>query len=111
MQRLLADRAHDPLARLAVDLFVYTVRKSIGALVAALGGVRSLVFTGGMGARSAVVRAEITHGLEFLGVTLDAAKNDEHAPIVSAAGSACTVYVVKTDEEAVIARHVHACLG
>lgn len=113
MRALLERRAHDPRARLAVDLFVYGVQKAIAALVVATGGLRSLVFTGGIGARSAIVRAEICEGLAFLGVTLDAAANAAHAPVISGVGTQapCTVRALVTDEEVVIARHVRRCLS
>ena len=110
MRKLLAARDSDPRARLAVDLFVYTLQKAIGALAVSLGGLGSLVFTGGIGARSSVVRAEVCARLAFLGVALDAAKNEESAAIISAPGPRCTVRVIETDEEVVIARHVRACL-
>jgi acetate kinase len=105
MRALLDARASDPQSALAVELFCYAARKQIGALVAALGGLETLVFTGGMGARSAVIRAEICTGLGHLGATLDPSANEASAPVISQAGAACTVRVVVTDEEQVIARH------
>ena len=111
MKALLRARDHDERARLAVELFVYVARKEIGALAAALGGLRSLVFTGGMGEHSAVVRSEIAAGLDFLGVSLDEDRNGTGAAIVSREGSPCTVFVVVTDEESVIARHVEASVS
>jgi acetate kinase len=111
MQLLLAAREHDARAQLAVELFVYTAAKTIGALTAALGGLRTLVFTGGIGVHSPVVREEIARRLTFLGVAIDAAKNLANAPVISPTGSACAVHVIETDEEWMIARHVERCLA
>ena len=68
MQELLAQEASDPRARLAVDIFCYQVRKWIGAFAAALGGLDTLVFSGGIGEHAPAVRARICGGLSFLGV-------------------------------------------
>jgi acetate kinase len=111
MRTLLNERAADPRSALAVEMFCYTARKQIGALAAALGGLETLVFTGGIGARSAVVRAEICDGLAHLGVVLDSTANKADAPIISSADAACTVHVVVTDEELVIARHAAKLVG
>ena len=111
MEKLLATRDQDPQARLAVDLFVYTAAKIVGALAVALGGLRTLVFTGGMGAHSAAIRAGIASRLAFLGVTLDATRNLAHAAVISPPGASCMVHVIETDEETVIAHHVERCLA
>jgi len=104
--RDLLDRADtDPQARIAIDLFCYTARKYIGALAAVLGGVDTLVFTGGIGERAAPVRESICAELAFLGVTLDAERNAAHAPIISHAAGAVTIRVLPTDEDLMIARH------
>ena len=105
MKRLLEQRATDTRSALAVDVFCYQARKWIGALAAALGGVDVLVFTGGIGERSADVRREICAGLGHLGVVLDDARNTACQPIISAEGGACVTRVVATDEERMIARH------
>jgi acetate kinase len=104
---LLARRARDPRAALAIDVFVWSARKWVGAMAAALGGMESLVFTGGIGQHAAPVRSAIADGLAHLGVAIDAAANDAQAAVVSPPGARCTVYVVATDEERVIA--LHAC--
>jgi len=103
MQRLLAQRTADPRAALAVDAFCYCARKTIGALAAVLGGLDTLVFTGGIGEHAAPVRAEICEGLAHLGIALDAGRNAAGAAIISGAGS-CEVRVMRTDEEREIAR-------
>jgi len=110
MQTLLARRADEPGAREAVELFCYSVRKHVGALAAVLGGLDTLVFTGGIGEHAAPVREEICRGLEHLGIRLDARRNAAHAAVVSAAESRCTVRVVPTDEDLMIARHTRAAL-
>ena len=79
-------------------------RKAIGALAATMGGVDTIVFSGGIGERAAPVRARIARGLEHLGVQLDDARNEAGAPIVSTDASRCTVRVLRTDEESIIAR-------
>ncbi|HLK12474.1 MAG TPA: acetate/propionate family kinase [Candidatus Binatia bacterium] len=111
MRTLLARRDGEPPAREAVELFCYSVRKHVGALATVLGGLDTLVFTGGIGERAAPVREEICRGLEHLGVRLDARRNAAHAPVVSAAESRCTVRVVPTDEDLMIARHTRAALA
>ena len=111
MRELLAARQSEPRATLAVEMFCWSCRKAVGALAAALGGLDTLVFTGGIGENAAPVRAEICAGLAHLGVTLDAASNEAGAPLVSAAGSRCAVRVVRTDEDLIIARHARRLLA
>lgn len=98
----------DRRARLAIDIFCARARKYIGAYLAALGGADAVVFTGGIGENSAEVRARICKGLEWLGLTLDAARNKAAVAgkegEVSAAGSRLKAMVICTDEELLIAR-------
>jgi acetate kinase len=110
MKTLLERRDRDPQAALAVAMFCYQARKTIGALAAGLGGLDTLVFTGGIGERAAPVRAEICQGLGLLGVRLDPARNAAHAETVSATESPCAVRVIDTNEELMIARHCRAVL-
>lgn len=102
-------------AALALELFACRVRKYLGAYAAALGGLGAVAFTGGIGERSAVMRGRICAGLEFFGVTLDAAVNQsgggKEAAQISAAGSAVSVWVIPTDEERQMAREVAEVLG
>ena len=109
MRRLLELRATDPRAALAIDAFCYHARKAIGALAAVLGGVETLVFTGGIGERAPAIRAEICQGLDHLGIALDAAGNAAGAPIIST--GRCEVRVMRTDEEREIARATRDVLG
>ncbi|NOY52111.1 MAG: acetate/propionate family kinase [Deltaproteobacteria bacterium] len=105
MKELLAKEEKDPRAKDAVDLFCYQARKFLGGLTAALGGLDTLVFTGGIGEHAAKIRRRICDGLEFLELTLDPERNRSHAPIISASGSRVTVRVTHTNEELMIARH------
>jgi acetate kinase len=107
MVKLLERAASDSRARLAVAMFGYAVRKAIGALAAALGGVDLLVFTGGIGEHAAEIRAEACRGLEAFGIALDPAKNARGEGLISTASSRCAVRVIATDEDVVIARHAH----
>lgn len=105
MRVLLEKRATEPHAAQAIELFCYIARKHIGALTATLGGLDTLVFTGGIGERAAPVRWMICHGLDYLGIRLDPGKNDTHEQIISMENSPCTVRVTHTDEDLMIARH------
>jgi acetate kinase len=106
MRDLLRTEARDPRAREAVELFCHQARKWIGSLAAVLGGVDTLVFSGGIGENSPVVRARICSGLRFLGIRLDRRRNVTSAPLISPPRSRLRVRVIKADEESVIARSV-----
>jgi acetate kinase len=110
MKTLLAKRDSDPRAAEAVAMFCRSVRKEIGAFAAVLGGLDTLVFTGGIGERAPAVREEICRDLGHLGVRLDAARNNDREDVISAAQSACMVRVVATNEELMIARHTRAVI-
>jgi len=109
MRELLALEATDPRAAEAVAMFCYQAKKWIGAYAAALGGLDTLVFSGGVGENSPLIRARICAGLEFLGIQLDEARNTQAAPVapvISTTGGRVTVRVIRTDEERMIARSV-----
>jgi acetate kinase len=108
---LLAACANDPKAEEAIGVFCYQAKKFIGAYAAALGGIDALVFTGGIGERSPDVRARICEGLGFLGIEIDAASNGENAETISATGSKVRVRTIKTNEEAMIARHTRQAVN
>jgi acetate kinase len=108
---LLAREASDPAAADALAVFVHHVRMAIGSLAATIDGVDTLVFSAGIGENSPAVRARVCRGLAHLGVALDDARNDAGAPVISTDASACTVRVIRTDEEAVIARDTQRLLG
>jgi acetate kinase len=105
MKVLLEQRQTNPAAAMAVEMFCYQVRKFIGAFAAVLGGLDTLVFTGGIGERAAAVRAEICYGLEHLGVEIDLSANAGNTEVISVAASRCAVRVIETDEDLMIARH------
>jgi acetate kinase len=111
MKTLLETRANDLRAAEAVAMFCYQARKTIGAYAAALGGLDTLVFTGGIGERAAEVRAEICDGLGFLGIVVDRASNARDADVISAIGGTCVVRVAQTDEDLMIARHTCDCIA
>jgi acetate kinase len=98
---LLEREAGDERAREALAIFCYQAKKWIGAFAAALGGVDTLVFAGGIGENSAPIRRRICEGLQFLGIEIDQAPNERHAASISS--GAVTVRVIRTDEESVIA--------
>jgi acetate kinase len=103
MRDLLASK--EPRAGLAVDIYCYRVRRELGSLAAALGGIDALVFTAGVGENSAVIRERICRDAEWLGVALDPAANAKGGPRISAPGSRVSAWVVPTNEELMIARH------
>jgi len=106
MRDLLEHEKRDVRAAEAVALFCYQAKKWIGAYAAALGGLDTLVFAGGIGENAPAVRARICEGLRFLGIKLDAARNARSAAKISTGGSLVTVRVIPTDEELMIARSV-----
>jgi acetate kinase len=111
MRDLLSRQSSDVRAAEAVALFCYQLKKWIGAFAAALGGLDTLVFAGGIGENAAEVRARACDGLEFLGIELDAARNAAHGPVLSTDGSRVQVRVIRTDEESMIARAVYRLLN
>ena len=111
MGDLLKVEADDVRARDAVALFCYQIKKYIGAYAAALGGLDTLVFAGGIGEKAPVVRARICAGLGFLGIELEAASNEQNADVISKDGGRVKVRVIRTNEELVIARSVCRVLG
>ena len=105
MRRLLESRDRDGKARLAVEMFCYQTRKSIGAMAAVLDGIDMLVFTGGIGEHAAPIRAEISAELGHLGIILEQVANQRSAERISAAAAKCDVRVIATDEDREIAVH------
>ncbi len=105
MQDLLQKAPSDPRAEEAVAVFCHVAKKFLGALTAALGGLETLVFTGGIGENAPAIRERICAGLESLGIRLDRNANDRNNAVISSADAGVTVRVMPTDEEAMIARH------
>ncbi|MBV5272355.1 MAG: acetate/propionate family kinase [Lamprocystis purpurea] len=98
----------DPRAAAAIEYFVYAMTKYVGAYTAVLGGLDALVFTAGIGERSAIVRAGLCRALSWLGVTLDEAGNAGNGPRISTDDSRVSVWVIPTNEELMIAQHTLA---
>jgi acetate kinase len=110
MHELLAREMQDVRAAEAVAIFCYQAKKWIGAFAAALGGLDTLIFAGGIGENSPVVRQRICERLDFLGVEINDVRNAENAAVISAGNGRVTVRVIRTDEELMIARSVRAIL-
>jgi acetate kinase len=106
MRTLLASEV--PLAKLAVEYFVYHVVKTAGALAASMGGIDGLVFTAGIGERSPEIRGRVLRRLGWLGFSLDEAANRAGGPLLTRADSRVHAYTIPTNEEVVIARHALA---
>jgi acetate kinase len=106
MRELLLREKKDIRAAEAVALFCYHAKKWIGSFAAALGGLDTLVFAGGIGENAPPVRARICEGLGFLGIELDKARNAKNAAVISALGGRVAVRVIRTDEELMIARSI-----
>jgi len=104
MRDLLARSPTDRRAAEAVAVFCYQIRKCIGAYMAVLGGLDTLVFTGGIGENSPEIRERVCDPLGCFGIRLDAQANAAGSRIISGPGSPVTVHVIRTDEESVIAR-------
>jgi len=111
MRDLLEHERQDVRAAEAVALFCYQVKKWIGAFAAALGGLDTLVFAGGIGENVPIVRARICEELGFLGIELEEERNAGNEGVISAAASRVAVRVIHTDEELMIARSVCRVLG
>jgi acetate kinase len=111
MRDLLSREVAEVRAAEAVALFCYQATKWVGAFAAALGGLDTLVFSAGIGERSATIRARICEGLDFLGIELHNARNAAHAAVISTDASRVTVHVMQTDEALMIARSVSRVLS
>jgi acetate kinase len=105
---------NDRRARLAIDIFCYRARKYLGAYLAAMNGADAIVFTGGIGANSAEIRAKVCDGLQWMGLELDDTENRSHPAgwegLISKEGCRLAAYVIPTDEELLIARDTVRCV-
>jgi acetate kinase len=101
----------DPAAGEAIALFVHRIVRELGSLIAALGGIDALVFSGGIGEHDAMTRAEVVNGSRWIGAVLDPDRNSRGDLQISADDSAVSVWAVPTDEERLIARHTAAVLS
>ncbi|MEO6454809.1 MAG: hypothetical protein ABIN97_12085, partial [Ginsengibacter sp.] len=106
MRELMKIEDTDNRAKEAIELFCYQTKKWIGSFAAALGGLDTLVFSGGIGEHSPEVRSKICDNLEFLGIELDEIKNRNNEGIISTEKSRVSVHVIKTNEELMIAKLV-----
>ena len=111
LRDLLARDSGDIRAAEAVALFCYQAKKWIGSFAAALGGLDTLVFAGGIGENSPLIRSRICDQLGFLGIELGEERNTKSAPLISTDGGRVAVRVIRTDEEIMIARSVARVLG
>jgi len=106
MRELLVLEHTATLAAVAVTSYVYHIKKQIGALAAAMKGLDMLVFTGGIGENSDVIRERICDGLEFLGIRIHPKHNKHHKAEISSKSGSVKVLVMPTDEERMIAHHI-----
>lgn len=106
MRDLLARERADERAADAIEMFCRQAKKFVAAYAAVLGGLDTLVFSGGIGENSAVIRARVCEGLGFLGIELDSARNHANGAVISSDAARVMVRVIKTDEELQIARMV-----
>jgi len=111
LRDLLARESDDVRAAEAVALFCYQIKKWIGSYAAALGGLDTLVFAGGIGENAPVIRARICEGLGFLGIELDSTRNEASEAMISGGASRVDVRVIPTDEEVMIAKTVSRVLS
>ena len=112
MRDLLTLEANDVRAAEAVALFCYQAKKWIGSFAAALGGLNTLVFAGGIGENCSAIRSRICENLDFLGIKLNEARNAANEAVISTSGCRAAVRVIRTDEEQMIARSVwHTCFS
>jgi acetate kinase len=109
MRTLLA--SEEPRARLAVELFLYRIRRELGSLAAALGGLEALVFTAGIGENAPVIRSRVCRDAAWLGVEIDEAANAAGRGCISTGSSRVAVWVIPTNEEVMIARHTRRLLN
>ena len=108
MRVLLA--SNDPRAKLAVDVFCYRIRRELGSLAAALGGLDAIVFTAGVGEHSAAIRERVCRDAAWLGVDLDPAANAAGGPRISTPEARTAAFSIPTNEELMIARHTRQLL-
>lgn len=111
MRTLLECEAGEPRAAEAVALFVYRISRELGSLAAALGGLETLVFTGGIGEHSRQIRARVCRDASWLGLELDQEANDAGGPRISTPDSRVAAWVLPTNEELMIARHTQRVLA
>jgi acetate kinase len=105
------EASNDPRARQAIDYFVFRVRREIGGMAAVLEGLDAIVFCGGIGENSKLIRESVLEAMEWLGIELDPDRNRQGATVISSDRSRVRTFVIPTNEELMIARHVTQLLG
>ena len=105
------EAAGTPEAAQAIDYFVFRCQREVGAMAAAMGGIDALVFCGGIGENSSLVRRRICERLGWMGIELDHHRNADNAQVISTDLARTTVMVVPTNEELVLARAARAVAG
>jgi len=114
MRELIATMEEDPHSRIAVEVFCYRARKYLGAYLAVLGGAQAVIFSGGIGENAPLVRQKVCAGMEWCGLQIDPLLNGSmkgRDGEISTPESKLKVYIIHTDEEAIIARETAALLG
>ncbi len=113
LRQILSELPHNPNARLAVDVYVHYIVKTIGAMTATLGGIDALVFAAGVGERSAEIRKRVCEKLKYLGLELDRAANENCKPDadISMPGSTARLLVIATREDLTIMRETRRLVG
>ena len=105
------EASDDPQAKQAIDYFVSSIRREIGAMAAVLGGLDAIVFCGGIGENSRTIRQSVLTDMEWLGIEIDREANREGAEVISSRESLVSAFVIRTNEELMIARHTGECLS
>ena len=103
-------QSSDPKAAEAIEYFVFRIRRELGGMAAVLSGLDTVVFTGGIGENSALIREKVCEGQEWLGLEINPARNEAGAEVVSADTSRINILVIPTDEEAMIRHHTEKLL-
>lgn len=105
------EESDDPAAEQAIDYFVFRIRRELGAMAAAMGGIDGLVFTGGIGEHSALVRRRVCEGMGWIGISIDDGANAKNGPVLTGPDGRVAVLALKTDEEGVLAREARRHLA
>ncbi len=100
------EAAGTPEAEQAIDYFVFRIRRELGGLAASLSGLDALVFCGGIGENSAFIRGRVCEDLHWIGLDVDEERNARNETVVSTASSPAKIFVIPTDEAAMIAKHI-----
>jgi len=105
------EASNDPRAKQAIDYFVFRVRREIGAMAAIMGGLDAVVFCGGIGENSRLIRESVLEAMEWIGIELDPSRNRENAEIISSDRSGVRAFIIRTNEELLIARYTRQFLA